>query len=882
MTDINKISMTKRIISILCAFVMCVAAFGGTVGHYVNAAESAANEYSEIIEILKLFKIADDTVTADAFDPNATVTRGEFAQYAVKMLNISTGGNTELYYNDVPSTFYAYDEITAMTKAGYMSGVGDKRFEPDGAMLAEYTYKIFLKALGFGGADDVINDPVNAANTCHRIGVFDGVNQTTGELKAGNLYKMIYNTLFIECYVTNGKEITRGDETFMEVTRNMKYVENGTVTCVNGMSIDNETQDDDVVIIDSKKYKAPSFNIDETLGRNVRFIYSVSRRESDDKDKIVWIKPSSSSDVLEIDIDPDCSFDKSSGKLTYIDKNGNEKSVYIPENISMIYNGKFRESDIKEVFAKTRYKLTLIKTNSAYKTAIVWDYKNIVADEISTLNYSVKDKSSGEIIELDENKYDKMTIVGSDGSPMSFDGISKGDVLSVYITYDKTKIKVVVCSEKEESEIKAVYSADGKVETSNRTLEFYDGDFKQKAQELGKYLGKTVTLMLDAKGFIADYELSAKNGISVGFLINAAVTGDSIGENIEIKMLKDDSTVKIMKCVDGLRIDDVKYTDNARGAYAALCGGKQAPTSQMIGYTQNSDGEITKIYTAKEADDKNSQFTVNKRLVSLEGDESEYDYAYYNKSSARIGRVMAVNGNTKIFIVPEESVVKTAEDKYFRVGSIEPGTYKNTISYRTTLEPTFFEQYVLIRTSSSESAKMSEYAYMFDCVIDSLDSDGYEVKIARVYDTEGNVRDLEIADDFDFEANGYKRGDLFIIGQNEMTQELTKTETIYQPSKNIIVNKGTTTEEYRTVVGYTHKTDTDGVSIGYTSGAREDEVINMTGGGVGSVIIYDKERDEIFVGTTADLKSYSAYGDDCSPVVASTWYQAARGLFGYR
>ena len=273
---------------------------------------------------------------------------------------------------------------------------------------------------------------------------------------------------------------------------------------------------------------------------------------------------------------------------------------------------------------------------------------------------------------------------------------------------------------------------------------------------------------------------------------------------------------------------------------------------------------------------------INKTLTSLDGDESEYDYAYYNKSSARIGRVMAVNGNTKIFVVPDESVVKTAEDKYFRVGTIEPGVYKNTISYRTTTEPTFFEQYVLIRTSSSESAKMSEYAYMFDCVIDSLDSDGYEVKIARVYDTEGNVRDLEIADDFDFEANGYKRGDLFIIGQSEMTQELTKTETIYQPSKNIIVNKGTTTEEYRTVVGYTHKTDTDGVSIGYTSGAREDEVINMTGGGVGSVIIYDKERDEIFVGTTADLKSYSAYGDDCSPVVASTWYQAARGLFGYR
>ena len=110
-------------------------------------------------------------------------------------------------------------------------------------------------------------------------------------------------------------------------------------------------------------------------------------------------------------------------------------------------------------------------------------------------------------------------------------------------------------------------------------------------------------------------------------MINAAVTGDSIGENIEIKMLKDDSTVKIMKCVDGLRIDDVRYTDNARGAYAALCGGKQAPASQMIGYTQNSDGEIAKIYTAKESGSKNAQFMINKTLTSLDGDESEYDYA---------------------------------------------------------------------------------------------------------------------------------------------------------------------------------------------------------------------------------------------------------------
>lgn len=178
----------------------------------------------------------------------------------------------------------------------------------------------------------------------------------------------------------------------MEVSRNAEYIKSGKVTCIGGMDINGADVDEDVVIIDSVRYNAPNFDMDECLGRDVEFIYKKASRNEQNKGTIIWIEPISSDDTLNISADPDCTFDKNSGKLSYTEQNGREKSVYIPQNITMIYNGRYRKNDVFDVFSHKRYELTLIKTNGVYSAAIVWEYRNIVADSISTLDKSVKDK----------------------------------------------------------------------------------------------------------------------------------------------------------------------------------------------------------------------------------------------------------------------------------------------------------------------------------------------------------------------------------------------------------------------------------------------------------------------------------------------------------
>ena len=105
--------------------------------------------------------------------------------------------------------------------------------------------------------------------------------------------------------------------------------------------------------------------------------------------------------------------------------------------------------------------------------------------------------------------------------------------------------------------------------------------------------------------------------------------------------------LRIIFCQRGCLIADCEELlalgDNT-GVFVALC----------------SDGEITRLYTAKENGDNTSQLIINKRIVKRDTDTSQYDYSYYTVSSGRLGRLMAVGPDTKIFIVPDDAAGRTS------------------------------------------------------------------------------------------------------------------------------------------------------------------------------------------------------------------------------
>ena len=67
-------------------------------------------------------------------------------------------------------------------------------------MQIEHAYKIFAKALGFGGIESITSDISESRNICSKLGVLDNVTQTSGDFKLVNLLKMIYNTLYAEMF----------------------------------------------------------------------------------------------------------------------------------------------------------------------------------------------------------------------------------------------------------------------------------------------------------------------------------------------------------------------------------------------------------------------------------------------------------------------------------------------------------------------------------------------------------------------------------------------------------------------------------------------------------------------------------------------------------
>ena len=69
--------------------------------------------------------------TDGTFLPNKTITRAEFVTAMSKCFTLAEGGS-EFY--DVPETHWAYKFISSATTAGWISGVGDGKFQPERAL----------------------------------------------------------------------------------------------------------------------------------------------------------------------------------------------------------------------------------------------------------------------------------------------------------------------------------------------------------------------------------------------------------------------------------------------------------------------------------------------------------------------------------------------------------------------------------------------------------------------------------------------------------------------------------------------------------------------------------------------------------------------------
>ena len=860
------------------SFIALILCFSMTVSYCAVCEAAASKNIAGKIDFLKFMGIINDDVEAETANTDAVVSRAEYAQYLVKFLNITASPSGSLYYNDIPKTHYAYDEITALTDSGYLNGSGAKTFNPEEPMKTKYVYQTIARALGYGPMlETYSNDENYAGKICRSKDILSGAENVEEDLNLDTYFTIMYNALLANVYSYNSTfdKIVESDDTLLYTTRKMRYVKKGFVTAVGKTDIYGKNSAKNIMIIDKTEYDMPDFDAEAYLGRKVRFVYKEDENSFDTGKKIVWIEASNDDSCLEIPTNTEKRYDSKTGVLSYDAGNGKTKTVNIPENIIMIYNGKFQETNIKEILSHDRYSITLLKMDSPdYTLAVVKDYYNIVVS-YKNINDKIVFGKNGESLSLEASNYDDLEFFNVSGSAADIATLQTNNILSVYKSYSGERVKVVVSAASVSGTISVV--DENKFKINDDEYEFYDSN-----ENASEYVSKNVTVYTDAGGFVAYCTAAASKGSFVGYLIKGFVSeGD---EFVRMRILKEDGKIEYFDSADKFSVNGKLYKNDPTNSIKELSesGTGQQAKPQIIKAEIDSENKIRKICTAFEDDGSAHELTVNKRLKAREGDASNSAFSYLASDAKRIGREMAYGPDTKIFTVPEDAFIDDAKDSHFRVGNPAEGDSPNAVSYRTKEEPGFFEEYIVIKRGGINN-ELTKIPVMFDSIMQFCDSDNNISDKIVVYNNGGNKLEFEIDKDFDFKSYGLSRGDIFNYAASDLDGKITNISVVYQPSKNIKTsNINDTTSEYRTVVGYVNNVYPEGITIGYESGADNDEVTYIGEGGASSVVVYDKEYNQIVIGDYSSVKPYKTYGSECSAAIIFNNYSKFSGMYIYR
>lgn len=191
----------KKFLALVLAMMMVV---GGMVT--VSAAEEAAKvDYTAAAEALADLGIVKGT-SDDVID-FALEDKVVRYQMALLIARIMTGEVDDTYWNKVVENTTPFDDVTKYYGAiafvadneivegkGWIAGIGDNCFDPEGAITYEQALTMAVRALGY----KQLVYPTGFVNTAKELGLTDGLEELAGDtqLTRGQMFQIIYNLLF--------------------------------------------------------------------------------------------------------------------------------------------------------------------------------------------------------------------------------------------------------------------------------------------------------------------------------------------------------------------------------------------------------------------------------------------------------------------------------------------------------------------------------------------------------------------------------------------------------------------------------------------------------------------------------------------------------------
>lgn len=855
----------KKIASIVLALILSFSSFS------VIPAVAEENNYdAEVVEAMEVLRMFD--IIPDYYDYNVDITkettRGDFASATAKLLGIEKFSGDGIYYYDVPQTHWAYDWICALTERGILNGDGAKMFYPNEPIKLSEAYKIILSALGYKEYASASGGfPNGYTTTATKLELSDGIS--SGEkLTLGDSFKLLYNAMKVNIMrPTAGGAISNyetTDDTVMSLYRDV-YFEEGRVTGVNGITIDgDDVGNPESVVIDGEYYDNSEVDMEPLLGQTIEFFYKYDSKK--DIKTIIWAKSDGKTDSLEITVDNDAKFNKSSFELTYYDHaRKNQKKITLDKQIVVIYNGNVVSEGIDEIFNLPVYTARFVEGSGGdYDVAIVKAYRNIVVSGIDKNYLTVNNKLvPGEKFSLDPSKYNHLSLTLKGGVALEFDNIQKGYVLSVYLSKDEKYLEVIASAETATGTVNAV-------EENDNGYLITIGEKVYKMPEIEgieplTLMGSNVTAYIDAEGKVADIEISSKT-FTAAYLIKAMPIESSDDGFLRIKLLEDNGEVKVYACAEKTKVDGVRMEGPDEILRALSDAGNFVPQVCLI--EKNQEGLLNSIDTVSLGENEHIDTSLSVNVP--------YAQNLRWRREGYLGAKSVFNSSTVILSVPASPSENPEDYIVAKSSQVAYDTYVNAETYKVGEEIGFDDIILLKGYNFNRDSSAARTPVLVEKLTRRMNSDGEAVDSVNGYQGKAIVSFVATTD-VKFTGNEDATKDIkpgmMVDFITDADGEVIDYKILYdwrEPTARTATSKDINAYN-RSSMGFVYNVVEGVVKFGFEKPGAFDQATNSKDV---PVLVYDTKEmmNNISVGSMADAHTYLNEHEECSKIFMYSTY----------
>ncbi len=713
----------KKGLTLLLAVVMLMTAAVANVSA-ASFADVEGMNCETAVDVLSSLGIVEGKEEG-VYAPDDTLTRAEMATIILRLVNMADTATGSDIFTDVPSSHWAYANITAAYQLGIVNGTSETTYNPDDAVTYEQAVKMVVAALGYSvQAETMGGYPTGYLSKAQQLDLLQGV-AVGGEMSRGNMAILVYNALDKELFVKEiygddaHKYITDENKTllssYLKITKITDTITATAMAKVSGNAPARRLLTDEVAV-GSLILKRGETNAQDLFGVRSDIYF---RKEADsDIPVIMAIVPRSGVEVVDVDAQDIVPGSTTSAVLVYEDENGREEEVSIG-NATLVYNGREATRDTAHLIPQIGT-VRLIFNGTDCTMIVVESYKNYVVESVLVDDakvyfkpniYGVTDMK----IDLTDNSIPTV-FTDVEGLPIDLPDLAAWDVMSIA-----------------ESE-----STTDKVRIIRRSYDMVEGTITEVSNEdviIGEEvyavspsldpakitLGQTAAYYLDFTGAVAAVDTSYGVSRSYAWLKSAAYSKGIDGKP-QIRVLTQEGEWKVFDFVDRVKYNGSTVNCDAIFAPAPLgtdswqfhtaptlmienSEGKAEVIPQLIAYKTNEEGVITELETAEnktslftDDDDKfGGSFSMdfyqdtgrktrgfNGTKDGVKDDSSYTDYNLEYSGGLVFSRVFANDTDTVLFKIP----ANIDDEKSYSVGpavqqglSLEPYRTWKCISY---------------------------------------------------------------------------------------------------------------------------------------------------------------------------------------------------------